>query len=56
MTHRDETDQPGSMTRRQSLGTLGTLGAGAAVVLAAPAVLAQEIAYPPMSISAIPTC
>lgn len=54
MTHRDETDQPGSMTRRQSLGTLGTLGAGAAVVLAAPAVLAQEIAHPPTTVTTPP--
>ena len=46
MTHQSDIDPPRGMTRRQSLGTLG---AGAAAVLAAPAAFAQEGPPPPVN-------
>lgn len=50
MTQHDDIEQRSTVTRRQSLGALG---AGAAVVLAAPAVLAQT-PEPPSTITAPP--
>lgn len=52
MTHHDESNQNAGMTRRQSLGTLGA--GAAAVVLAAPAVFAQEGPPPPSTVTVPP--